>query len=52
MRLVSTYFRSSWRHKWLNTTVSRVMRRDIYTLQATGMTLADVGKWDWSVAIA
>ena len=28
------------------------MRRDIYTLRATGMTLGDVGKWDWSVAIA
>ena len=28
------------------------MRRDIYTLRATGMTLADVGKWDWSVAVA
>ena len=22
------------------------MRRDIYTLRATGMTLADVGEWD------
>ncbi len=27
------------------------MRRDIYTLRATGMTLADVGEWDQSVVI-
>ena len=27
------------------------MRRDIYTLRATGMTLADVGEWDHSILI-
>jgi hypothetical protein len=27
------------------------MRRDIYTLRATGTTLADVGEWDQSVVI-
>lgn len=38
------YFYLGWRHSWLSTTVSRVMRRDMYTLRATGMTLADVGE--------
>lgn len=28
------------------------MRRDIYTLRATGMTLSDVGEWDHSMLFA
>ena len=52
MRLVSAYLCFGRRHNWLNATVSRVMRRDIYTLRATGMTLADVGEWIRSILVA
>ena len=52
MRLVSAYLCLGRRRNWLNATVSRVMRRDIYTLRATGMTLADVGEWTRSILVA